>query len=142
MIFRLFSRICGLLHRRQVLFTHGIHVISIGAILFVPANLVSAPSIPPSFPPGWMAHNPIIVRTSPMNAGISPFVISGPYPTQIRKAYGIDKLGNDGAGKTIAIVDAYGDPNIATDLSTFNSQFGLPSANLISPIPRGFRNKF
>src|SRR5579863_1856676 len=32
-----------------------------------------------------------------------------------------------GHGQTIAIVDAYDDPNIASDLQTFDTQFGLPS---------------
>jgi len=46
-------------------------------------------------------------------------------PQQIRTAYGINSIAGDGAGQTIAIVDAYDDPNIAGDLQTFNSQFGL-----------------
>ncbi len=33
---------------------------------------------------------------------------------------------NDGSGQTIAIVDAYSDPSIFTDLSAFDSHFGLP----------------
>ena len=33
-------------------------------------------------------------------------------------------------GQTIYIVDAYNDPNIASDLSTFDTQWGLPAANL------------
>jgi hypothetical protein len=33
----------------------------------------------------------------------------------------------NGAGQTIAIVDAYNDPNIASDLAKFDSQYGLPA---------------
>src|SRR5262249_51812117 len=33
----------------------------------------------------------------------------------------------DGTGQTIAIVDAYADPNIATDLTNFDQQFNLPA---------------
>jgi hypothetical protein len=51
---------------------------------------------------------------------------SGFWPAQIRHAYGFDKLPLDGAGQTIAIVDAYDDPNLAADLQTFDAQFGLP----------------
>ena len=54
-------------------------------------------------------------------------------PTQIRHAYGFDNIRfsggtivGDGAGTTIAIVDAFDDPNIVTDLHKFDSQFGLP----------------
>ena len=31
----------------------------------------------------------------------------------------------DGTGQTIAIIDAYDDPNIAGDLAAFDTQFGL-----------------
>ncbi len=63
---------------------------------------------------------------------------SGPYnPSQIRHAYGVDQLTNlDGTGQTIAIVDAYLDPTIATDLAAFDTQFGLPVANLTVATPQ------
>jgi len=67
-------------------------------------------------------------------AGISPdsTTVVGLTPSQIRHFYGIDSLacsaGNTcGAGQTVAIVDAFDDPNIESDLATFSSQFGLPS---------------
>ncbi|HEV3416877.1 MAG TPA: dockerin type I domain-containing protein [Pirellulales bacterium] len=59
-------------------------------------------------------------------------------PTQIRHAYGFDQLTlpgtatpADGTGETIAIVDAYSDPSVRTDLQAFDQQFGLadPSAS-------------
>ncbi len=49
-------------------------------------------------------------------------------PAQIRTAYGINNLALDGTGQTIAIVDAYDDPNIAQSVDTFDSQFGLTSS--------------
>lgn len=56
---------------------------------------------------------------------------TGYSPAQIRHAYGFDAVAfgttaADGAGTTIAIVDAYDDPNIANDLKQFDLQFGLP----------------
>ncbi len=39
-------------------------------------------------------------------------------------------VSGDGAGQTIAIIDAYNDPNIASDLATFDAKFGLTAANL------------
>ena len=45
-------------------------------------------------------------------------------PKAITTAYGFPTTG--GAGKTIAIVDAYDDPTIASNLNTFSSQYGLP----------------
>jgi subtilase family serine protease len=52
-------------------------------------------------------------------------------PQEIRSAYGINQaaLPNGqaamGAGQTIAIVDAYHNPNIQSDLATFDSGYGL-----------------
>jgi subtilase family serine protease len=46
-------------------------------------------------------------------------------PTQIRLAYGINQTSATGAGQTIAIVDAYHDPNITSDAATFNTKYGL-----------------
>ena len=59
-------------------------------------------------------------------------------PTQIRAAYGIDKLakhGLDGKGRTIVIVDSFQSPTIAHDLATFDALFGLPDPklNIIAP---------
>ncbi|MGA2033654.1 MAG: choice-of-anchor Q domain-containing protein, partial [Thermoguttaceae bacterium] len=53
-------------------------------------------------------------------------------PAQIRQAYGINaiKFGSvpgDGSGTTIAIVDAYDQPNIVADLQQFDQQFTLPN---------------
>jgi subtilase family serine protease len=53
-------------------------------------------------------------------------------PAQIRHAYGFDQITfsngtvqGDGTGQTIAIVDAYDQPNIAGDLATFDAMYGL-----------------
>jgi subtilase family serine protease len=50
-------------------------------------------------------------------------------PVQYRVAYDLNPLyakGITGAGKTIVIVDSYGSPTIASDLHTFDTQFGFP----------------
>src|SRR5204862_680335 len=56
--------------------------------------------------------------------------VGGYSPQQIRSAYGFDQVSingvtGDGAGQTIAIIAAYNDPNIESDLHTFDQQFGL-----------------
>jgi subtilase family serine protease len=56
--------------------------------------------------------------------------ISGYTPAQIRAAYGFSNVtfGStpaDGRGQTIAIIDAYNDPNIASDLAAFDSALGI-----------------
>jgi subtilase family serine protease len=50
---------------------------------------------------------------------------SGYTPAQIQQAYGFNQVSNNGAGETIAIVDAYNDPNISSDLATFDGAYGL-----------------
>ncbi|AYV80797.1 MAG: peptidase S8 and S53 subtilisin kexin sedolisin [Harvfovirus sp.] len=58
--------------------------------------------------------------------------VSGGYnPSQIRDAYGLNKLESKGVGSTIAIIDAYSYPNAQADLNKFSSSFGLPGVNII-----------
>jgi subtilase family serine protease len=67
----------------------------------------------------------------------APLSSSGGYvyysPAEIQSAYGINQavLPNGqqatGAGQTIAIVDAYHDPNIQADLAAFDAAYGLPA---------------
>src|SRR5262249_12837299 len=59
-----------------------------------------------------------------LSAGLTPF--------QVRHAYGFHKIKfahgtipGDGRGQTIAIVDAYSDPNIGHDLQVFDQTFHL-----------------
>jgi subtilase family serine protease len=66
----------------------------------------------------WSAHPLMHVR--PAAATPSPTALT---PTQIRSAYGLPSTG--GAGTTIAIVDAYDDPNVLNDLTVFSTQYGL-----------------
>jgi len=56
-------------------------------------------------------------------------------PAQIQQAYGFNKITfggvrGDGAGQTIAIVDAFHDPNIQADLNAFDAQFGLAATTI------------
>src|SRR5437899_11795765 len=50
---------------------------------------------------------------------------SGLNPADLRSAYDLPSA-SAGAGQTVAIVDAYDDPNAESDLSVYRSQFGLP----------------
>jgi subtilase family serine protease len=61
-------------------------------------------------------------------------LLSALTPAQITHAYGLDAvtfssggqtIKGDGSGETIAIVDAFHDPYLASDLHTFDQQFGL-----------------
>jgi subtilase family serine protease len=59
-------------------------------------------------------------------SGTNPAVaVSGYGPSDLDSAYNVPTT--LGSGKTVAIVDAYDDPNAASDLSTYRSNFGLPA---------------
>jgi hypothetical protein len=71
--------------------------------------------------------------------GASPHVTpanSGPItPAQMQQAYGVNQISfggvtGNGSGQTIAIVDAYNDPDITADANSFDSQFGLQQFNV------------
>lgn len=51
---------------------------------------------------------------------------SGYGPSDIQSAYALPSS-TAGSGQTVAIVDAYDDPNAASDLSTYRAQYGLPA---------------
>src|SRR5690242_10372158 len=61
----------------------------------------------------------------PLHINLSPSVSTSYNPTQIRHAYGFDQLTANGANQKIAIVDAYGNSSIQSDLNTFCAQFGI-----------------
>jgi subtilase family serine protease len=52
---------------------------------------------------------------------------TGLSPATVKTAYSFPTSSTAGAGKTIAIVDAYDDPTAESDLGVFSSQFGLPA---------------
>jgi hypothetical protein len=69
-----------------------------------------------------------------VTANVQPLGLFGYTPPQISKAYGFDQISfngtpGNGAGVTIAIVDAYHDPHIANDVQTFDNKYGIPNFN-------------
>jgi subtilase family serine protease len=62
---------------------------------------------------------------NPYGAGALPFVPCGYTPRQVKGAYGIS--GGDGAGQTVAIIDAYASPTIAADVNQWSTNRGLPT---------------
>jgi len=50
-------------------------------------------------------------------------------PTSMQNSYNVTPLlaaGDEGQGETIAIIDSFGNPNMASDLANFDTQMGLP----------------
>jgi len=78
---------------------------------------------------GTMACNALRVSgaTEHVSAmGVTPHATpSGFGPADLYSAYNLPTGG--GAGQTVAIVDAYDDPNAAADLATYRAQYGLPA---------------
>jgi hypothetical protein len=66
--------------------------------------------------------------------------LGGYTPAEITAAYGLDAIAfkssagttfnGNGAGETIALIEEYHDPNIRSDLSTFDSAYDLPDPSL------------
>ena len=63
--------------------------------------------------------------TNPYGAGTLPYAPCGYTPAQIKGAYGIS--GFDGAGQTVAIIDAYASPTITQDVNQWSTNRGLPT---------------
>lgn len=59
-------------------------------------------------------------------SGISP-AVAGWAPADFQARYKLPS-GTKGSGQIVAIVDAYDNPNVANDLATYRSQFGLGTA--------------
>jgi subtilase family serine protease len=54
-------------------------------------------------------------------------------PCNIQHAYKLPSLsGKRGKGQTVAVIDAYNDPNAASDLATYRSAWGLPVCSAAS----------
>ena len=61
-------------------------------------------------------------------------------PYQMRHAYQVDSLiagGYDGSGRTIVILDAFQNPNLAAQMSTYEAFYGLPSVQFTQVAPDG-----
>jgi hypothetical protein len=64
------------------------------------------------------------------HGGVTPDVTTSPTglsAAKVKAAYGFPTDATAGAGKTIAIVDAYNAPHIASDVATFSTAMQLPS---------------
>lgn len=101
------------------------------------AGSVARPSAPTGTAPTVHAHRAVCGPVRPGRArciaevlergdGVRPDTATSPTglsPATMAAAYGFPADG--GAGTTIAIVDAYNDPTVQSDLNAFDSQYGL-----------------
>lgn len=112
----------------------------------VNAQNVSYPAVPPDSIQPWEARPPLWI----MSITDPSAVVHGPgqtncgpaagqnvcyyLPTDITTAYTIPFIsnGNGGAGRTVAIVDAYFNSQTEADLAGFNASLGLPACTIAS----------
>ncbi len=90
-------------------------------------SIASAARVCPTAPFGTArCHAWVVVDASGNpSATIAP---SGYGPVDLQSAYGLATASaTNGAGQTIAIVDAYDDPKAESDLGVYRSQYGLPA---------------
>jgi subtilase family serine protease len=69
----------------------------------------------------------------------APWTVRGYTPAQIKGAYGISSA-YDGAGQTVAIIDAYASPTILHDVNQWSINRGLPTmspSQLVQVVPPG-----
>lgn len=74
------------------------------------------------------AHCLALVRTD----GAAGRAVAGYGPSDLQSAYALPSS-TAGKGQTIAIVDAFDDPNAANDLAVYRSTFGLPACDSSNP---------
>ncbi len=99
-----------------------------GANVYTPAGLLSNTATVSATNESSIPSATATITITPAvhNADLSAASGSLAYtPSQIRAAYGINNLSLDGTGQTIAIVDAYDNPDIFQTLDTFDNEFGL-----------------
>jgi len=109
----------------------GVTALSILAFAGTPAathaaNGVSAQHVPVcgAVPVGYARCHSILVLRSDGKPGGGGGTIGGYYPVDLQKAYNLPST-TAGSGQTVAIVDAYDDPNAEADLGAYRSHFGL-----------------
>lgn len=103
------------------------------AAAFVHTNMAKEPDAPPS--PAFVNAPPCSTYwgeklatdfTNPYGSDPLPYVPCGYTPQQIKGAYGLSNPANDGAGQTVAIIDAYASPTIVQDANQWSINRGVP----------------
>ena len=92
---------------------------------------------PYAYPSGFNPNGP--KKKHGADLATAPWSVRGYTPAQIKGAYGISG-DYDGAGQTVAIIDAYASPTILADVNQWSINRGLPTMNpsqLVQVVPPG-----
>jgi len=106
--------------------------VALGALTLALANILTAAAASPfADQHSWVFDhaNGKAYRVA-HNSHVGNYASSSPTglsPATIKSVYNFPTSSTAGAGKTIAIVDAYDDPTAEADLGVFSSQYGLPA---------------
>ena len=93
-----------------------------------------APGGPVQVQSSWVADNPGWSGCTAAGGNLHCYL-----PSDIREAYGVDQLPEQGAGQTIVLVDSYGSPRAAEELQAFHDTFmaGFPQPDFEQVFPIG-----
>jgi subtilase family serine protease len=121
--------------------------------LVAPASAASKPpvtpppvaaSLPSPYCSTWFGDQTAVLSTAADMYGTDiPWLVCGYTPQQVRAAYAIDQVKQEGKGITIAIVDAYASPTLKDDANRYAANHGLPALtnhNFKQLIPKGIYN--
>jgi subtilase family serine protease len=146
--------------------------LALSVVAIVPAAIAAPPDdhpVPPDAAANGLAHRPVcpslpgaqascrsevVTRADGATPQASTTYTSGLQPIDLYSAYKVNPTGAAASGPTVAIVDAYDNPNAAADLVVYRARFGLPlcgdggvtscgiltklnQAGAVSPLPAG-----
>lgn len=102
--------------KRSTFLTVSLLLVGTAVLFFATASMAQVK------PGGHMIfYPPVRVADGPQ----TPTGPSGILPSQFRSAYGFNQIPNQGQGMTIALVDAFDDPNIESDLAYYANYFHM-----------------
>jgi subtilase family serine protease len=115
----------------------GSTLFSLGLIFAFAAAFKPSSTAPPQIGRTAALFHPAVAESQFLTSSITPPTESACFaigrrcftPSAMENSYNLLPLyaaGNEGQGKTIAVIDSFGSATIASDLSNFNTQFGLP----------------
>ena len=81
----------------------------------------------PEARPGEVQCELLILNESPRRSGSGPLKVYGWGARDIEAAYNLPSS-SKGVGQIVAVVDAYDNPNVASDLAVYRRHYGLPKA--------------
>ncbi|HZC72146.1 MAG TPA: S53 family peptidase [Jatrophihabitans sp.] len=93
---------------------------------------VNAPPLSASWGQKTITNSPTLDGTALPTSPDYAWAPKGYAGAQLQGAYGMTGAidsGNDGSGVTVAVIDAYASPTIASDVETYSSSHGLPTTH-------------